>query len=99
MTQLQQAPRRATTLAPYIVAMVAVAVIATTIILVMLLPGRISLPGIEQGETYNQPGPALVEAERQWQYEREQQGGFTDPLTQAERAWEKQRQQQSPFGE
>lgn len=97
MTQLQQAPGRAMTLAPYTVALVAAGVIVVTIILGMLLPGRISLPSAGQEQTYRQPNPALVEAEREWQRQREQQGGFTAPLIQAERDWEKQRKQQSPF--
>ena len=99
MTQSQQAPRSAITLAPYMVALVAAGVIVTTIILGMLLPGRISLPGAELEQTDRQANPALVEAERDWQRQREQQGGFTAPLIQAERDWEAQRKQLSPDGE
>lgn len=96
MTQLQEAPRRAPVLTTGIVAMVAVAVIAVTIVLGMLIPGRVSLP-TGGGEAQVQTNPLLVDAEREWQRQREQQGGFTDPLTQAGRDWESQRRQQSPF--
>lgn len=97
MTQLQEAPRRAPVLTTGIVAMVAVAVIAVTIVLGMLIPGRVSLPTTGGGEAQVQTNPLLVDAEREWQRQREQQGGFTDPLTQAGRDWESQRRQQSPF--
>jgi hypothetical protein len=97
MTQLQEAPRRAPILTTGIVALVAAAVIAVTIVLGMLIPGRVSLPTTGAGEGQGQAKPALVDAEREWQRQREQQGGFTDPLTQAGRDWESQRKQQSPF--
>jgi len=97
MTQLEQAPRRAITLGAGIVALAAAVVIAVTIVLGMLIPGRVSLPTTQEGEGYSQPNPALVQAEREWQRQREQQGGYTDPLTQAERNWEQQRKQQNPF--
>lgn len=38
---------------------------------------------------------ALTESAREWQSQREQQGGFTDPYTQAAREWQKQREQQA----
>lgn len=97
MTQLEQAPRRATALSAGMVALAAAAAIAVTIVLGTLIPGRISLPGSEQGQYYSQPNPALVQAEREWQRQREQQGGYANPLVQAERDWEQQRKQQSPF--
>jgi hypothetical protein len=99
MTQLQQAPRRVTYLTAGFVAFAAAAVILVTIVLGMLIPTRVSVPSTGIGEGYSQPNPALVEAERQWQLQREQQGGFSDPLTQAEREWERQRQQQSSYDE
>lgn len=97
MTQLQHAPGRAKTLNTAIVAMAAAVAIAVTIVLGMLIPGRVSLPSIGQGQAEGQVNPALVEAGREWQRQREQQGGFTDPLTQAGRDWESQRKAQSPF--
>lgn len=97
MTQLQEAPRRAPVLSTGIVAIVAVAVIAVTILLGMLIPNRLSLPSTGSGDGQVQTNPLLLEAEREWQRQREQQGGFTDPLTQAGRDWEAQRKQQSPF--
>ena len=99
MTQLQHAPRRATNLTAGFVAIAAAAVILVTIVLGMLIPTRVSVPSTGIDEGYSQPNPALVEAERQWQLQREQQGGFTDPLTQAEREWERQRNQQSSYSE
>ena len=97
MTQLQQAPGRTFVTAPYIVAMVAAAVIVATIILGMLLPGRAFLPSGQEQDANGQVNPALVQAEREWQRQREQQGGYSAPLIQAEQEWERQRKQQSPF--
>lgn len=97
MTQLEQAPRRAITLSAGIVALAAAVVIAVTIVLGMLIPGRVSFPITEQDHGNSAPNPALVQAEGEWQRQREQQGGYVDPLTQAERNWEQQREQQSPF--
>jgi hypothetical protein len=97
MTQLEQPPRRAISLSAGIVALAAALVIAVTIVLGMLIPGRVSFPTTEQDHGYSAPNPALVQAEREWQRQREQQGGYVDPLTQAERNWEQQRKQQSPF--
>lgn len=97
MTHLEQAPRRAISLSAGIVALAAAVSIAVTIVLGMLIPGRVSFPTTEQDQGYSAPNPALVQAEREWQRQREQQGGYVDPLTQAERNWEQQRKQQSPF--
>ncbi|HEX7195777.1 MAG TPA: hypothetical protein VF364_02970 [Candidatus Limnocylindria bacterium] len=97
MTQAQ-APGRAFVAAPYIVAMAAAIVIVGTIIFGMLLPGRAFLPSGQDQETYGQVNPALVEAEREWQRQREQQGGYSAPQIEAEQEWERQRKQQSPFG-
>lgn len=97
MTQMEQAPRRATAVNARIVALAAAVIIAVTIVLGMLIPGRVSLPTGEQAQGYSAPNPALVQAEREWQRQREQQVGYADPLTQAERNWEQQRKQQSPF--
>jgi NAD/NADP transhydrogenase alpha subunit len=94
MAQLERAPSRADPWRAGIVAMVAVAIIALTIVLGMLIPSRVSFPGSQQ-DGISAPNPALVQAEREWQRQREQQGGYVDPLTQAEREWEQQRQQQS----
>jgi len=99
MAQLEQAPRRATALTTGMVAVVAVVAavaIAATILFGMLNPGRLSPATTQQGQE-SQVNPALVEAGREWQRQREQQGGFTDPLTQAGLEWEQQRKQQSPF--
>lgn len=98
MTQMEQAPRRAISLSAGIVALAAAVVIAVTIVLGMLIPGRVSFPTAEQAPGYSAPNPALVQAEQEWQRQREQQGGYLDPLTQAERNWEQQRKQQSPLG-
>lgn len=95
MTQLQHAPPPARTLSPGIVAVVAVLAIAVTILLGMIIPSGVTLPSTGEGQVQSQVNPALVEAEREWQRQREQQGGFTDPLTQAGRDWERQRLQQS----
>ena len=97
MTQLEQAPGRTFVAAPYIVAMAAAAVIVGTIILGMLLPGRAVLPSGQEQAADGQVNPALVQAEREWQRQREQQGGYSAPLIQAEQEWERQRKQQSPF--
>src|SRR5688500_881194 len=97
MTQLEQAPARAISLSAGIVALAAALVIAVTIVLGMLIPARVSFPATEQDNGHTAPNPALVQAEREWQRQREQQGGYVDPLTQAERNWEQQRKQQSPF--
>lgn len=79
------------------VALAAAAVITVTMVLVMLIPGRASLPGTESGEANSPANPALVEAGREWQRQRELEGGFSDSLTQSARDWEQQRKQQSPF--
>lgn len=97
MAQLEHATRRATTLAPGMVALVAAAVIAAAILLVMLIPGRVSLPASESGGQISPANPALIEAGREWQRQRELEGGFTDPVTQSAQDWEQQRKQQSPF--
>ncbi|MEO5985429.1 MAG: hypothetical protein ABIW50_04460 [Candidatus Limnocylindria bacterium] len=94
---MEQAPRRAIPLTAGIVALAAAVIIAATIVLAMLIPGRVSFPTGDQAQGYSAPNPALVQAEREWQHQREQQGGYADPLTQAERNWEQQRKQQSPF--
>ncbi len=98
MAQLENTTRRATTLAPGMVALVAAVVIAVAILLVMLVPSRVSPPTTGSGEQISPANPALIEAGREWQRQRELEGGFTDPLTQAARDWEQQRKQQSPFG-
>ena len=96
MAQLQHAPRRVKTINTSIVALVAVAAIAATILLGMLIPGGgLTFPSTREAQVQGEVSPALVEAEREWQRQREQQGGFTDPLTQAGRDWEYQRKQQS----
>ena len=41
--------------------------------------------------------PAVIEAGRDWQVQREQQGGFADPVTEAGREWQRQREQQGGF--
>lgn len=97
MTQLQHAPRRAKTLNTGIVATVAAVAIAVTILLGMLITRGVSLPTIGQGQDQGRANPALIQAEHDWQRQREQQGGFSDPLTEAERDWERQRKAQSPF--
>ena len=45
--------------------------------------------------TYAPPNPLLLEAERRWEVERQQQSGGFDIATPAERDWENQRRQQS----
>ncbi|MGI8658836.1 MAG: hypothetical protein ACR2K4_08765 [Candidatus Limnocylindria bacterium] len=97
MTQMERAPRRAISLSTGIVALAAAVVIAVTIVLGMLIPGRVSFPTAEQAHGYSAPNPALVQAEREWQRQREQQGGYVDPMTQTERNWEQQRRPRSPL--
>lgn len=96
MSQLQHAPRRVTALTASIVGLVAAAVISISIVLGMLIPTGVRVLTADV-EAPGQVNPALVDAGRQWQTEREQQGGFSDPRTEAGQAWENQRRQQSPF--
>lgn len=53
--------------------------------------GGLDVPTI----TYAPPHPLLLEAERRWEVERQQQSGGFDIVTPAEREWENQRKQQS----
>lgn len=100
MAQLEHAPRRTTALSTGMAALVGVAAavaIAATILIGSLFAGSMSPPTTQQGQEYTQANQALDEAGREWQRQRELQGGFSDPLTQAGRDWEQQRKQQSPF--
>lgn len=53
------------------------------------------MPNVTPGERAGTVDPAVLEAGSEWQRQREQQSGYTDPVIQSGRDWEAQRKQQS----
>lgn len=95
MAQARQADRHIPQSAIYLVAvLIAATALAAFLLLGMLLPDRGVAPATDRGEV----SPAVLEAGREWQRQREQ-GGFVDPVSQSGRDWEEQRKQQSGTSE
>ena len=57
--------------------------------------GMIAVPGIDIGTLGSETSATVVQSGQEWQAQREQQAGYTDPVTQSGQDWELQREQQS----
>jgi hypothetical protein len=74
----------------------AAALLGTAVLGLAISFGAIRLPSLPV--TYDRGvDPAVIDAGREWQRQREQQGGFSDPFTEAGREWQRQREQQGGF--
>jgi hypothetical protein len=92
MAQARHAERSIPTSAFLVPAALAVALVLGLIVALGIVGTR---PIVLQEAQTRDVSPALVQAGRDWQAQREQQSGSTDPLIQAGRDWQAQREQQS----
>ncbi len=92
MAQARQAERFSPESAILVPAALAVALVIGLIVALGIVGTR---PIVLQESQTRDVSPALIQAERDWQEQREQQSGYTDPLIQAGRDWQAQREQQS----
>ena len=62
---------------------------------VILAFGMIGLPSIDIGTLGTETSPTVIQSGQDWEAQRLQQSGYTDPVTRSGQDWEAQREQQS----
>jgi hypothetical protein len=94
MAQARHAEQSIPTSAFLVPAALAVALVLGLIVALGIVGTR---PIVLEEAQNRDVSPALIQAGRDWQAQREQQSGYTDPLIQAGRDWQVQREQQSGY--
>lgn len=91
MAQARQAERTLPQAAYLVPATLAVALVLG----VILAFGMIAAPSIDLGSLGTDTSATVIQSGQDWEAQRQQQSGYTDPLTQSGQDWEAQREQQS----